>query len=478
MTTPGGVPNLPAGALTLDTLASKTQDMSGTAMKSRAVERFPSIFNTSTGLDPSLDITPFGILTRIWAEVNSLVANSDPADIQGPEDLPQLVLQFIEGLPVVGQFVELFAAILGNYTGTDATLLGIQNIFAPIRQVAQLVAGMGGTGGIPTANDVLSGWNNLLNSFISGLTGAPSATPTPAAVQDAMAAQTAASSAMAAALNALTQQNIALATGAILAIDAFARTGPDLGADWDTSIVNDVFTSGGVRTDGKQAVPVPGGFGSTRIVSRFIGANHTAATNRTKTSIVLGSPLSSQIGAEADVDILDRMSPDKNTFIMARLKTQGTAVNAIQLWSRVAGVDTLIGSENLPGQPAASTIADLLCGTDVSDRQFVVKVGGGVYTFTEVGTTSQLGAGFRERGVAWFMGGSFFGQAQAGAVEHWTSIDVASAPPPVGGGSLGGGGGTTLDIVDGGTASSPSVDIVDGGTAATPATDIIDGGSA
>jgi hypothetical protein len=129
VTTPGGVPNLPQGALTLDTLASKTQDMSGAAMKARAVERFPSIFNTSTGLNPALDITPFGILTRIWAEVNSLIANADPADVQGPEDLPELVLEFIEGLPVVGKFVDIVKVLLGEYDGDDPTMVTMSGWF-------------------------------------------------------------------------------------------------------------------------------------------------------------------------------------------------------------------------------------------------------------------------------------------------------------------------------------------------------------
>lgn len=143
MTTPGGVPNLPAGALTIDTMGATLQDMSGTAMKSRAVQRFPAIMDLSTGLSAAADLTPFGILTRIWAEVNSLVANSDPADIQGPEDIPPLLLEFIEGLPVVGQFVDLFEAILGTYTGTDTTLLGIQALFAPIRAIVDAFTAAG-----------------------------------------------------------------------------------------------------------------------------------------------------------------------------------------------------------------------------------------------------------------------------------------------------------------------------------------------
>lgn len=156
MTTPGGVPNLPAGALTLDTLAAKTQDMSGAAMKARAVQRFPSIMDLSTGLSPALDITPFGILTRIWAEVNSLVANADPADITSPDDLPELVLEFIEGLPFVGQFVDLLAAILGTYTGNDATLKTIAQFFAPI-------------------SALVGQFQQLIDTLTSGLTGTSSA---------------------------------------------------------------------------------------------------------------------------------------------------------------------------------------------------------------------------------------------------------------------------------------------------------------
>lgn len=135
MTTPGGVPNLPMGALTIPTLASKLQDMSGTAMRDRAAERMPAIFNGSSGGNPLSDLTPFGILTRIWAEFNSAVANADPADIQGPEDLPGLLLDFIESLPLVGELVGLLEAILGTYDGDDPVLLEIQEIFTLIRNI-------------------------------------------------------------------------------------------------------------------------------------------------------------------------------------------------------------------------------------------------------------------------------------------------------------------------------------------------------
>lgn len=142
VTTPGGVLSLPHAALTLDTIASKLQDMSGTAMKNRAVERFPSIFNNSTGLNPALDFTPFGILTRVWAEANSVIANADPNDIQTPDDIPELLLEFIEGLPLVGQFVDLLEAITGTYDGEDPTLLIVQEIFGPIRALVNALQGI------------------------------------------------------------------------------------------------------------------------------------------------------------------------------------------------------------------------------------------------------------------------------------------------------------------------------------------------
>ena len=111
MTTPLGVPNLPVGALTVETLGEVLQDMSAAAMRARAGERFPDIFNLTTGGDVLDDLTPFGILSAIWAAFNSQVATSDPADIQGPEDLPGLLLDFIEELPVIGILVKFVEAL-------------------------------------------------------------------------------------------------------------------------------------------------------------------------------------------------------------------------------------------------------------------------------------------------------------------------------------------------------------------------------
>lgn len=132
-------------------------------MRARAAERIPGTYNGSTGGNPLNDLTPFGVLTTLFAGFNSYVANADPADIQGPDDLPGLLRDFIESLPVVGQFVGLLEAILGTYDGDDETLLAIQEIFFPIRKLMQLAAGM--DVGLPTLEEITSGWERLLTVF-------------------------------------------------------------------------------------------------------------------------------------------------------------------------------------------------------------------------------------------------------------------------------------------------------------------------
>lgn len=225
VTTPGGVPNLPVGALTLETLASNLQDMSGSAMKARAVERFPSIMDGSTGLSPASDITPFGILTRIYSEVTSSVANADPADIQGPDDIPALLLQFIEGIPVVGQFVQLIKAILGTYDGPDPILQTIQAIFDPIRKFFQMITGI--FTGFPTISQVElaqfpqhmvegltyglgqlgAGIQGAINGIVNGLLGLTGAYWTQDQADEALRNQAANTAAIAAAVAMLQGRN-------------------------------------------------------------------------------------------------------------------------------------------------------------------------------------------------------------------------------------------------------------------------------
>ena len=188
MTTPAGVPNLPVGALTVQTLGQQLQDQTQAAMRARAGERVPNIFNSSTGGDILNNLSPFGIITNIWAGINSLIADSDPADIQGPDDLPPLMMDFIEGLPFIGQFVTLLQALVGTYDGEDETLLSIQDLLSPIIEFfSDLITQFGtlanwlGTLAIPAVltefQTFLTGitsrtaWLTTLKTLIDGLLG-------------------------------------------------------------------------------------------------------------------------------------------------------------------------------------------------------------------------------------------------------------------------------------------------------------------
>jgi hypothetical protein len=163
VTVPGGVPNLPALALTLDNMATGLQDMTPPAIRNLANQGLPAIFDGSNGGNVLSDLSPFGIITRLFAEFAAAVANADPNDIQGPEDLPGLMLDFIEGLPIIGELVGLLEAIGGTYDGDDAVLLAVQEIFHPIRKLLQLVSGQ--PVGFPTVEEVTVGWVDLADAI-------------------------------------------------------------------------------------------------------------------------------------------------------------------------------------------------------------------------------------------------------------------------------------------------------------------------
>lgn len=144
MTTPGGVPNLPPGALTFDTLVS-LQDQTPETLREQASARVPSTFHAATLGDPMSEFSFGGLMTQLFAGFSSAVANADPADIEGPEDLPPLLTGFINELPIIGTLTGLPEAIYGTYDGPDPILDFIEVLFAPIRLL------MAGTTSFPTA---------------------------------------------------------------------------------------------------------------------------------------------------------------------------------------------------------------------------------------------------------------------------------------------------------------------------------------
>lgn len=387
------------------------------------------------------------------------------------------------------------ASLTGSTSAFDPTALvtsWITGLINPLELLAPLVAGVVPAANVPPLDasqittgafpdTLFPGLGELLTSLLGGFTGSilgpGGSPPTQGDVGSATANQTITMAQMGAAINNLTAQLAALQTSTTVAVDDFSRVAPNLDAAlWDAEVITTPFLGGGYpSTDGAQAIWNVGGGADTICTARFIGANHTAASDNTETAIVFGSPIGGLNGTSA-VDIHGRMSADKRTSIRARVQSTN-GMTTLYLHSRVAGVEALIGTQPLPANLAIApgTSGRLICGTAVSSRQFIIEINNTEYTFTEIGTTSQLGVGFRERGMGWFAGGLLiFGQTQAAAIAHWTSIDVGGVggtpPPPTGGGTY-----------DGGTAAGqdPGFVTYDGGNATASGTPtVIDGGSA
>lgn len=465
MTTPGGVPNLPVGALTIDTLASKVQDMTPTAMRGRADERMPGIFGGSNGGNVLSDLTPFGILMRIWSEFNSAVATADPADIEGPEDLPDLLLSFIEDLPVVGELVGLLDAIMGTYEGDDPVLVQVQNIFTLIRN---LFGGLDFTdiGSLDPSSiweGIISGFLNPLglggfddfnairDNFTNAINGTPNATGNTTAAfgqatqkllsflksgadgTDGTDADGAATQLALAGLRDAAIANAAeialLKSGGTIGFDDFLRVGANLGSDWSLSYP--VGSLGTWGTDGANAAFDPAFAAGTREAkARWLGAvATTSTTDYQDIKLVLASAPDTDIFKlyVGHNDLIGRIDTGGTNYVRFRVGGDGT----YELSRFVSGAQTVMksGTTSVPG--AAATV-QFLVGEKATTtlRKYRVKinnvdvfVGAGGW-FTESGTASLAGASYRGWGMGCRVEAPIFGiQIVPGKVNQWLAQD-------------------------------------------------------
>lgn len=161
-------PNLPFGSTTQADLAqgvvmpsglgSAWQDQSKAKYLSLASGRFPAPVRGTSAGSPAVSAGPLGFVVDLVAQFMSTVGHADPASIKRPEDLYDLVEDFVSDLPLVGELIDLKDAMLGEYTGDDPIFLFIQDLFAPLRKLLQLASGQSG---IPTVGELTSGWSSL-----------------------------------------------------------------------------------------------------------------------------------------------------------------------------------------------------------------------------------------------------------------------------------------------------------------------------
>jgi len=406
VTTPGGVPNLPAGALTLDTMQSRLQDMSASAHRSRAAARVPSTFHSSSGGNPLGDLSPFGFLTRVFADFSARVATADPGDIDGPEDLPNLLLDFIESLPIIGQFVTLLEAINGNYDGDDEVLLAIQDINAPMRKLLQLLTGH--DVGWPTADDVGNGWihlhdavqnkiqgvidriynafanlgemldtNNPLNYVIDAILG----------IFDAARAGGAKALALESRVRALESAGNTIT----LMFNGTAQT-PLPSAEYDIRRMGG--GAGDIGTDGKgNMVWKPFGAGSRIVLARYKLSALTVDNGHIQA--MLATNPQPYIFDDAYTYITFRENADLDTMMRLRI-----GFDTIRLQAMVADVITDIGPE-AEVDPKAGNDLDIWFGNDDDGpRAFTVALlGETIIDVVDTDEVSQVGSDFRGIGV-------------------------------------------------------------------------------
>lgn len=175
MTTPnlpwGSTPDsaLPQGVYSPGQLATTLQDHTAGKFQALAGGRFPAIVGGTSAGSPLDSLGPLGFVVSLASSFFESVASADPDSITGPEDLVPLVADFFEGLPVVGQFIDLKDALFGDYEGDDPVLQFIQDLFGPIRRLLELASG--GTG-VPSIGDLESGWSSItavVSNLLSGL---------------------------------------------------------------------------------------------------------------------------------------------------------------------------------------------------------------------------------------------------------------------------------------------------------------------
>jgi hypothetical protein len=216
-----------------------------------------------------------------------------------------------------------------------------------------------------------------------------------------------------------------LQTTGIRAIDDFERVSVvDLGSDWDLT-----YFGPGAGTwatpNGHDASWAEGflSYVNRGFLARFIGTGSVSNTDLQKVTCVLGSFAESNgfAGVSGRNDLIGRMSSDNQNYVRASFRPTGL----ITITAVVAGVETLLGSTTVPAA-GAGTALGFLIGSATNNRHFAATLNGQiVLEFDEVGTTSQIGAGFRGWGHGGLAEGAFFagGQMDPGRLNSWAAID-------------------------------------------------------
>ena len=150
--------------MTVETLGASLKNLDSAKMTTTAKGRLVSNFVGTAG---GFAGGPIDFLVGlVGAFLGDLADDASTTDISGPEDLPDLIESFFEGLPLVGLILDIKDAMTGEYTGDDPVLLAIQALFAPLRKLVEIVTGA--VSGIGAAVGDVVGFFDNLRDYLQG----------------------------------------------------------------------------------------------------------------------------------------------------------------------------------------------------------------------------------------------------------------------------------------------------------------------
>lgn len=369
-----------------------------------------------------LTVTPDATAGTVWfddisAAKTGLLQTSLIADANGnglPDVLDSLGADISTALTDLGtkvaqgDFQDLLGTLGGNLTAIGDRLASF------LTPNSTLNASNIGTGQV--ADGFVPGIGSILDNLVTHIFNLPDAagfTHTDAAA--AISAQTAAITGISAQLQQIANDR----TSGVAFGDDFERTANNLGSNWDVLYAN-----------GNGSVGTPNGHDASWLKS--LGDNmFTARYNAQATSgdyqrvtVVLGSApetpnlLGFPTGNPAWNHVCCRMSADKKTRVEARFGNgQVKIVRVVNL------VETELNSGPCaaPGPGSSITIE---AGKPGTARYFRALLNNSpVLDITEVGTASQLGAGYQWTGMGGRAGALLLTQSAPGRAKQWTAAD-------------------------------------------------------